>query len=148
MPPGLLPPINPVSVCARGIGYASSTEEFRMSISIGVNYLFDISYQRSFIETENNLPGSLFNYIRALVFCISWLQAPVTLRTDVEDRLFSFFAKHRVDPLFIGVSRRLEFVTQLSTGCYTANPASCSQRQQDQYDTENNCKACDQPDQC
>src|ERR1700749_2091732 len=34
-----------------GIGYASSTEEFRVSIPVGVNYLFHISRQRSFLET-------------------------------------------------------------------------------------------------
>jgi hypothetical protein len=34
-----------------GIGYASSTGEFRVSVPVGINYLFDLSHERSFIET-------------------------------------------------------------------------------------------------
>jgi hypothetical protein len=104
-----------------GIGYASSTEEFRISIPIGVNYLFDISHQRSFIETgigvtwaEENIWKTTFQGPSSTSYEPGYFasagyrhQAPYGLMWRID--YTPFFTKHRIDPVFIGLSAGWSF---------------------------------------
>lgn len=157
-----------------GVGYASSTGEFRVSIPVGVNYLFDISPQLSFIETglgvtwaeesiwKTGFQNSSSEY-EAGFFASRGYPAPDTVWPDVEDRLYSLFYQIQNWLFVFGAFRRLEFlnflmncsvlqclcvISNLSTARHTTDPSFCSQRHQNKDDPENDRKACNKPDQC
>ncbi|HEV8508676.1 MAG TPA: hypothetical protein VGQ53_24950 [Chitinophagaceae bacterium] len=103
-----------------GVGYASSTEEFRVSIPVGVNYLFDLSHQRSFIETgigitwaEESIWKTGFQYpssrYEAGFFASVGYrhQAPYGLMWRID--YTPFFTKYRVGYLFLGLSAGWSF---------------------------------------
>ena len=104
-----------------GVGYASSTEEFRICVPIGVNYLFDISHQRSFIETglgvtwaEENIWKTSFQGPSSTTYEAGFFpsagyrhQTPYGLMWRID--YTPFFTRHRVDPLFIGLSAGWSF---------------------------------------
>ena len=98
-----------------GVGYASSNEQFRVSIPVGVNYIFNISHQRSFVETgigvtwaeqniwESKLPDTYFQYEPGLFASVGYrYQAPYGLIWKID--YTPFFTKYRNDYLFLGIS--------------------------------------------
>ena len=103
-----------------GLGYASSTEEFRVSIPIAVNYLFDISHQRSFIETgigvtwaedriwKTGFQPDFSGYEPGYFASIGYRhQAPYGLMWRIA--YTPFFTKYRVGYLFLGLSAGWSF---------------------------------------
>ena len=103
-----------------GIGYASSTEEFRISVPVGVNYLFDLSHQRSFIETgigvtwaeqsiwKTGFQNSSSTYEPGFFASIGYRhQAPYGLMWRIA--YTPFFTKYRVGYLFLGLSAGWSF---------------------------------------
>src|SRR6476660_4722613 len=103
-----------------GVGYASSTGEFRVSIPVGVNYLFDISRQLSFIETglgvtwaeesiwKTGFQNSSSEYEAGFFPSIGYRhQAPYGLMWRID--YTPFFTKYRVGYLFLGLSAGWSF---------------------------------------
>jgi len=103
-----------------GLGYASSTGEFKLSIPIGVNYLFNISQQRSFIEAgmgvtwaeesiwKTGFQNPSAGYEPGFFASIGYRhQAPYGPMWRIA--YTPFFTKYRVGYLFLGFSAGWSF---------------------------------------
>ena len=109
-----------VLVCVLVLATLHQQGEFRVSIPVGVNYLFDISPQLSFIETglgvtwaeesiwKTGFQNSSSEYEAGFFASIGYRhQAPYGLMWRID--YTPFFTKYRIGYLFLGLSAGWSF---------------------------------------
>jgi hypothetical protein len=98
-----------------GLGYASGDQKFRVSIPVGINYLFDLGNHKSFIETglgvtwaeqeiwKNAAPGEFHQYSPGFIPSVGYRHhTPYHLMWRIN--YTPFFTKYRSSATFIGIS--------------------------------------------